>query len=101
MMVKKILVVLSMFFFCIVAQSKNIERIVAIVNDDIITISDLQNYRRKLQTGGLVDESLIDPVQKKKYLSDEKALVDHLIDERVIDSEVKKQSLSVTIEKVE
>ena len=85
-----------------VSFAEIVERIVAIINDDIITQSDLDKYAARLKTGGLNDELLIpDDATRKEVLADPTKLLNKLIDERILDSEVKKQNLSVPIERVE
>jgi peptidyl-prolyl cis-trans isomerase SurA len=85
-----------------VAHAETVERIVAIVNDEIITQSDLIRYEERLKGGGLTDDLLIpDEATKQSLLKDREKLLQKMIDEKVIDSEVKKQSLTVPIEKVE
>ena len=76
-----------------------IERVVAIVNDQTILLSDIEKYKGQLQKGGMVDELLVaDP---KSVIGDREKLVELMINERLIDSEVHKQNLAVTIERVE
>lgn len=81
------------------AQAEVIEKTVAIVNDQVITLSDIENYQKQLGRGGMVDELLIS--DKKAVLSDRAKLIDVMINEKLIDSEVLRQSLSVTAERVE
>ncbi|NDD93031.1 hypothetical protein EBZ37_13230 [bacterium] len=84
------------------ALAETVEKIVAIVNDDIITLTDLQKYTDKIRSGGLIDDMLIpDEATKESLLKDKDKLLQKMIEERVIDSEVKKQNLSIPIEKVE
>lgn len=83
------------------AEPVVVDKIVAIVNDQIITKSDLTQYRNKLKRGSLVDEGLLRMNEPEKILKDDKALLNHLIDERILDSEVKRKGLEVTIERVE
>ncbi|MCB0364212.1 MAG: peptidylprolyl isomerase [Bdellovibrionaceae bacterium] len=83
------------------SDARVIEKIFAIVNDEIITQTDMQRFRSKLSSGGLVDDAVIRLADPKVLLKDEKALINHLIDERLLDSEVKRKGLSVTVEKIE
>lgn len=84
------------------AHAETVERLVAIVNDEIITLSDLNRYVEKLKTGGLVDDMLVpDDGVRQNLIKDRAQLLQKMIEERVIDSEVKKQNLAVPIEKVE
>lgn len=84
------------------AHAEVVERIVAIVNDEVITLSDMNKFSIKLKSGGLVDDLLVpDDATRELLVKDHDKLLQKMIDERVIDSEVKKQNLSVTIERVE
>ena len=83
------------------AKTKLVDKIVAIVNDQIITASDVDKFRNKLMTGGLVDDALLKLTDVETLKKDKKALLDELIDEKLIDSEVKRKNGEVTIEKVE
>lgn len=83
------------------SQTIVLDKIVAVVNDQIITQSDLKEFRNKLSRGSLVDEGLLRMNSPDKILKDDKVLLDHLIDERLLDSEVKRKGLEVTIERVE
>lgn len=81
------------------SQAQVVESIVAIVNDKIITRHDMARYREQLKSGTIVDDLLgSDP---KKLISDTESLLAHMIDESIIDDEVKRQNLFVTIEAVD
>ena len=85
-----------------VSQAETVERIVAIVNEEIITASDLDKYAARIKTGGLTDDLLIpDEATKQLLLKDREKLLQKMVEEKIIDSEVKKQNLTVPIERVE
>lgn len=96
----KALLVGLLIFACTV-NAKVVEKILAIVNDQIITQTDVDQFRKKVETGGLVDDALLRLVDTPSLLKDRKALIQHLIDEKVLDSEVKRKNMAVTIERVE
>jgi peptidyl-prolyl cis-trans isomerase SurA len=84
------------------ARAELIERIVAIVNNEIITLTDINSYAERLRGGGLTDDLLIpDDATKQAILADKEKLLQTMISERLIDSEVKRQNLQVPVEKVE
>ena len=85
--------------FTYASQAEVVDRIIAIVNDEILTQQDIENYKRQLQKGKFIDDLIIS--DKNKLLKDRNALIDHMINEKIIDSEVKRQDLSVTVEKVD
>lgn len=79
--------------------AETVDKIVAIVNDEILTLKDIEAYKKQLQRGKFIDDLIIS--DKEKLLKDRNALIEHMINERLIDSEVKRQDLSVTVEKVD
>ena len=83
------------------AKTRIIESVKAIVNDTIITLSDIKDYKKRLRSGAMVDDLLTNPKNIKALLADSKALIDVIINERLLESEVKKQGLEVTVERVE
>ena len=88
--------------FAQLSSADIIERIVAIINDEIITSTDVEKYDQKLRAGGLTDDLLIPgEAVKQELLKDRKKLLQTMIDEKIIDSEVKRQKLEVPIERVE
>lgn len=82
-------------------EAKVIERILAIVNGQIITKMDFDDYRKKLKSGGLVDDALLRMNDPKSLMSSDQALLDHLVNEKLLDSEVKRRGLEVPFERVE
>lgn len=83
------------------ASARLVDKVVAIVNDQPITLSDVEKFKKKLQTGGLVDDALLRLVDTKELLKNRTALLNHIIDERLIDTEVIHKNMEVTIERVE
>jgi peptidyl-prolyl cis-trans isomerase SurA len=98
----KVLIAALLVGSTIFAQAETVDRIVAIVNDEIITLSDMSKFASRLKTGGLTDDLLIpDEATKDGVLKDEDKLLQKMIDEKILDSQVKKENLSVAIERVE
>ena len=93
--------VIFILFFTLSSSAKVVEGIVAIVNSEFITKSDVEDYKNKLKNGGLIDEAFLSIVDTKELLKNEKKLIDFLIDQKLLDSEVKAQNLSVPFERVE
>src|ERR1700753_708779 len=95
---------MTLLLFCLAslgARAEVIDHIAAIVNEEIITTSDITKFPKKLASGGLVDDALLKPTDQSTLLKDHKALVEYMINERLLDSEVKKKGLNVTFEQVE
>tara|TARA_B100000749_G_scaffold122825_1_gene93868 strand:+ start:110051 stop:111001 length:951 start_codon:yes stop_codon:yes gene_type:complete len=82
-------------------SAETVERIIAIVNNEIITLSDVSEYKSKLRSDSLVDQAVLQFKDQPKLMKDEKYLISHLIDEKLVDSEIKRSKLSITFEKVD
>ncbi len=101
-MINKFSFLISLVLFSFTAQAVVVDQIVAIVNNEVITQSELFSYQKKIRSKkALIDDALLQFRDVKKLSTDSKYLVQHLIDEKILDSEVKKNSLQATIEKVE
>ncbi len=88
--------------FATTASAELVDKIMVIVNEEIITLSDVADFENRLKTGGLVDDQLVpDDATRQALLKDREALLKKLIDARLIDAEVKKQNLTVPFERVE
>ncbi|MGE3973129.1 MAG: peptidylprolyl isomerase [Bdellovibrionales bacterium] len=98
-MIKPFITSLFLLSFSFATAGDVVERVIAIVNDDIILKTDVDRFAQRLKTGAIVDDLLSEDSQG--LLKDRKALIRHMVDEKVIDSEVKKKGLTVTIEQVE
>lgn len=96
---KRLVIVLSAFFLTTSWAGEVVERIVAVVNDDIVLLSDVDRYSAEIRKGAIVDDLLAD--DPKELLKDRTKLIEHLINEKVIESEIKKRNLLVNYEQVE
>lgn len=82
-------------------QAATVDRVIAVVNNDIVTESDVRAFEKKLQrSSNFVDELLlmgksIDTLKKNRT-----ELIDFLINERLVDSEIRRMNLSVSIDRV-
>ena len=83
------------------SQAKVLEKIYAVVNGEIITLTEINDYQKKLRTGGFVNDLLFaDPVERKKAIGSRDYLIKLLVDEKLIDYEVKQGGFLVTPERV-
>src|ERR1700760_2648034 len=74
-------------------QARIVDRIAAIVNDEIITQSDADAYKQKLKGASFSDDLLVsDDKIKTQALQDDKKLLNLLIDAKILDYEIKKQN---------
>jgi len=95
------------FAFCImqlftpISSADVVERVLAIVNNKPITLTEFNDFKQRLQSEGLLDEALLKLRSPQKILSSRKATLNHLIDEKLLDHAVEAQNLSVPFERVE
>lgn len=83
------------------SSAELVDKVVAVVNSEVLTLSDVKRERAALSGKGLVNDLLFQVYERDQLLKDQKTLLNFLIDEKTIDSEVKKKGLEVTIERVE
>lgn len=91
----------SLFLNAVFTSAEVIDRILAIVNDDIITQSDVFNFQKNIKSNGLLDDALLNMYDRKKISESPSAQLEYLIDERTIDSEIRQLGLVSPIEQVE
>lgn len=94
----KLLFIVTMLLH-ISTYAELIDGIVAVVNEEIITQSDLKLYKKKLSNNSLSEDLF--KVDIQKALKDPKILIDHIIDVKITESEVKKEGISVSMDQVE
>lgn len=97
----KILGILILSLAAFAAQAEIVERIVVIVNSEIILESDIREMQKTINKPGMVDESLLFDKTVDTLKHDRKAQLNYLINERLIQSEIKRLNLSVTSERVD
>ncbi|MCJ8278015.1 MAG: hypothetical protein MJK18_14330, partial [Bdellovibrionales bacterium] len=79
----------SLFLLCSLlftngASAKVLERIYAVVNGEIITLTEINDYKYKLKNGGFLNDLLFsDPVVRQKAIKDRKYLLKLLVDEKI------------------
>ncbi len=82
------------------AASELVDRIVAVVNDDIILLSDLEKeikpYQERLRSMGYSQEQEMQMLVKVR-----KDMLDNLIDERITDQQVDRLGISVSPEEID
>lgn len=83
------------------SQAEVVEKTVAIVNSELVLESDIKQLDSRIGKPGLVDESLLFDKPVTSLKGNRKAQLDYLINEKLLDSEIKKQNLTVTADRVE
>ncbi len=98
---------MNKLFFCLIlilsfsAQAEIVERIVAIVNSELVLESDIRAMQNTLKKPELIDDSLLLGKTADSLKGNRKAQLDYLINERLIESEIKRLNLSVTADRIE
>ncbi|MCB0419873.1 MAG: peptidylprolyl isomerase [Bdellovibrionales bacterium] len=93
---------IALSFITLNTHARIVERIVAIVNSEIITQTDMSSYLEKLKnSNSLLDRTLIQISDLEQIKKNKEALLNHLINEKLVESKVKKSGISVTIEMIE
>lgn len=88
--------------FPLILSAEVVERTVAVVDNEVILESDFKFLQQKLKTPAMIDEALlpngksIEDIKKSRPLQ-----LEYLINERILDSEVKRLNHSVTMERVD
>jgi len=83
------------------ARAEIVERIVATVNTEVITSSDVRTFSGKLGKSSFVDDLLLFGKTQADLQKSPADQLDYLINEKLMDSEIKRLNLSVTMERVD
>lgn len=82
-------------------RAEMVDHIVAVVNNEIVTLSDQKSFSRKVESGGMIDDLLLFGQPAETLKGNSVAQINYLINEKLIGSEIKRLNLSVTVERVE
>lgn len=97
----KFLLFIPLFALCFTAYGKEtVDKVVASVNDEIILLSDLKSMDGRLKRIGSVDETLLLGEKIADLKSNPRKQLDFLVREKLVDSEVKRQSMTISDEQV-
>ncbi|AFX99729.1 survival protein SurA precursor [Bdellovibrio bacteriovorus str. Tiberius] len=77
------------------------EKTVAIVNSELVLESDFKDLVKRIPKQGMVDESLLFDKPATSLVGNRKAQLDYLINEKILQSEIKRLNLAVTNDRVE
>jgi peptidyl-prolyl cis-trans isomerase SurA len=91
----------TVIFACHLAIAEVVEKVVAIVNSEVILESDLKKMPFKLKKRDLIYDYLVPDNEAAFYKGDRKALLEYMINEKIMDSEVKRLNFAVSDDKVD
>jgi len=100
-MTKPVLFSLIFVLGSLATAAEVVDKIVAIVNSEIILDSDFKTLLQKTKNQTMIDESLLQKGDINSLKRDRKLQLDYLINERVLDAEVKRLNLTVTADRVQ
>lgn len=92
---------LAIFLVTPVLAADLVDKIVAIVGNETVLESDIRATRSKLSKGNMFDPLLLKVSSDPTANSDKKDILKLLINERILDSEIKRLKLNVTSERVD
>lgn len=98
-MIKFILIIFTLLPFY--SRAEIVERIVAVVNNEIVLLSDFKALQTKMKTPALIDEALLSDKSLETLAKDHKVQLDYLINEKIMESEIKRLNHTVTMERVD
>lgn len=93
--------ILSLMLFTTPAHAEVVEKTVAIVNSELVLESDFKSLEKRIDKPGMVDESLLFDKPVSSLKGNRKAQLDYLINEKLLESEVKRLNLTVTTDRVD
>lgn len=93
--------ILFSLFLTMPAKAEVVEKTLAVVNSEIVLESDLLSLQKRLAKPGMVDDALLIDKSIDTLKGNRKAQLEYLINEKLIDSEIKRLNLGVTNDRVE
>jgi peptidyl-prolyl cis-trans isomerase SurA len=78
-----------------------VDKTVAIVNNEVILASEVKAFSKRADKSGMLDELLLHENSIDSLRKDKKLQLSFLINEKLMDSEIKRQNLTITMERVE
>jgi peptidyl-prolyl cis-trans isomerase SurA len=97
------LFILNILSFSLIshAASEVVDRIVAVISNEVVTESDVKAFSKRVNSKAMIDDLLLFGQKPESLRGNRKAQLEYLINERILNSEIKRLNLSVTIERVE
>ncbi len=83
------------------ARAEVVDRVVAVVNNEIVTQSDVRSFNKKVEQNGMIDDLLLFGQKPDSLKGSSERELAYLINEKIMASEIKRLNLSVTVERVE
>lgn len=83
------------------AAREPVDGVAAVVNDEVVLESDLRSFQTRINKEGMIDDLLLAGQKIDELKKNPKAQLEFLISEKLLDTEVKRLNLAITVERVE
>jgi peptidyl-prolyl cis-trans isomerase SurA len=93
------MVFVIIWIFSLVAHAEVVDRVMAVVSEEAVTLSDMRKLREQLKSDKMQDDLFT--INKADLMKDDKKALDYLIEEKILKSEIKRQNLEVSKEAVD
>lgn len=98
-MKKNSLLITACLLVSVNAWSQLVDRTVAIVNSEVILESDIRHIEKSIDKPGSIDQTLIQGKEPSTLKNNRKAVLEYLIADKLLASEIKKNGHAVTAER--
>ncbi len=96
-------------FFCLIlfvvfsfsVNAELLDRVAAVVNNELILESEIRTFSSKLEKAGLIDDMLLLGEKIDSLKKDKDSQLNYLINEKILESEIKRLNLTVTMDRVD
>ncbi len=78
-----------------------VDKILVVVNNEIVLDSDLKKFESKINKGEMIDDLLLFGQRSDSLKANRQSQIDYLIHEKLLESEIKRLNLSVTFERID
>lgn len=96
-----VLFVFVVIFSNTLGAKELVDKVVVSVNDEIILLSELNNMQSRTKKQGAIDETLLLGESIEALKADKKAQLSFLINEKLVDSEIKRLGMTSSSEQVD
>lgn len=90
-----------LLFTSFIVHAEVVDRVMVIINNEIITESDLRSFNKKIDKNGFIDEMLLGGKSISDLKKNKSDQLDYMINEKILSSEIKRLNLTITSERVD
>ncbi|MGZ5278577.1 MAG: hypothetical protein ACXWC9_01460, partial [Pseudobdellovibrionaceae bacterium] len=73
-----------------IATAEIVDRVLSVVNTEIVLLSDLKSFSKKIEQGSMIDDLLLFGQRADALKGNRQLQTDYLINEKLLDSEIKR-----------